>query len=1404
MADSLSPEDFADDPVPSVDEQEVVGEVTKQMKLELYAAQHCDRHACDQLASHVIMGRVKRRSTRTLFGFSQTMYLVLHHRPGCKRNRKTVLEWYPNKESFTTNIERPAGCSPSLGPEASVEVCNSGMALCVSDGNGWSMTFSADGPQDPPVHTWLFKLSVFLRMEREFHETVQELHHSDSKEGSAELPSEPLEPHASGVQMQAVMGTIQEADGEDEAGRGSRAGSRSGVEMSAEARVVGSASSATAGAGKEERKGGDGLEVEHVHTYMEELADGDEAATADSITREDSDAAEGAEVVVVGGDEMAPEQEGTGSTFRRRRSSLFRSFRNVATTPGENGVDVASPREGITSPNSSRGSKTALLRNTLTAVRSLRRAGSYDEHSSYTSSSSSRSSRSAWHKASGNRGKRNMQAQAIHLFHDRLIPIQWQRFAMAFQTLEAARSGDWRTIEHVNTVAPQYLRNNARPLNLFVAAIRARKVDLVQNMLETFPTLHVNSRNSFGIPCFFFAVHPFNWALRQHEVEKEKKREAKAELRKQKRQEAKEAARMESRAKARRARLAAEQAAEEQGLGDPGGRESPKDDEASSTRSSQDGVEEVEEEEEPVRREDQEGKARSVGMDRDRIRWEEDEPPTAAAEEEEEVRASLTGSGEGGTICDGGILKLMVRHGADLSLQTHTGQTFVHWIVQRGRPKFVVSILSYIRKELDADLHTPDSFNATPLHYACFRGEVRSVKFLVQDAMQICCTKKKASRGQPFVPSYRQRARWLPATAMMVDYLQLSAAKRNSVVRQWRKNDLMYDADSASPLGVATLHGQLRVAQFLITYVGNYQSPDAAGQDGDTTCMRLGSLVFDDNNQDFKLISKIYPPLVERVLSSLLISEHEDVVLWGNSKDNNYSLHEDEKDEVDLGIGSHFITLDTTKILGDPTMSARQTPLASLANSGYKNVWNCEAARALLAIKWSQFGRIRFLRDLIPYLTLILLLVLETMVSAVKDGGRGIGSASGILWIMILIVSALILLFEEGLEYRASGAWEYFSDVYNWISCLTYLGLIATAVIQVVDAKERQNEGHKMVAICILLLFLRSLEFLSILKRTSRFVHMLRLMLTDLSQWITVFLILQLSFSMSFYILLRNEDTGGRFNNFWNAGMTTFVFSTGEIALPFIVSSEFNEDTLNYDDDYGKILRDSHKAEIEVEANCILIGLIFLVTICYLNVLIAMMSQSYQTIIESAEAESLQGIAAALVRWESTMSTCWRRYYHAQLRPPKGERWEGHFTLNLRPKRDSNAWIKHDSVTLASKRRWDIAQLQAMMDYHDSAIASAGSASSSTGAPRSSEGQARAVAVPLNPAQTLENASDKTRLLRIETRLDQLAQLIEIIAPPRRRPSSFSSSSESEGASEIFEDDSSVGGEANEEQEGQD
>ena len=93
--------------------------------------------------------------------------------------------------------------------------------------------------------------------------------------------------------------------------------------------------------------------------------------------------------------------------------------------------------------------------------------------------------------------------------------------------------------------------------------------------------------------------------------------------------------------------------------------------------------------------------------------------------------------------------------------------------------------------------------------------------------------------------------------------------------------------------------------------------------------------------------------------------------------------------------------------------------------------------------------------------------------------------------------------------------------------------------------------------------------------------------------------IFEFTFILIFYSMLRDCETGGQFDTPFNAMMSIFAISMGELNLPII-------DTATFDDDDSNCSRNK-----EYIASLLVLVLVFILTICYLNLLIAMMTQSY-------------------------------------------------------------------------------------------------------------------------------------------------------------------------------------------------
>ncbi|CAN0052175.1 unnamed protein product [Discosporangium mesarthrocarpum] len=122
---------------------------------------------------------------------------------------------------------------------------------------------------------------------------------------------------------------------------------------------------------------------------------------------------------------------------------------------------------------------------------------------------------------------------------------------------------------------------------------------------------------------------------------------------------------------------------------------------------------------------------------------------------------------------------------------------------------------------------------------------------------------------------------------------------------------------------------------------------------------------------------------------------------------------------------------------------------------------------------------------------------------------------------------------------------------------------------------------------------------------------------------------------MAFYGLLRGEHG---FTSFWDSIVTVFIMSMGEIDQPF-----------------------SDNRQLDTVAVILFMTFMLLVAIVYLNLLVAMMTTSYEKVLKGATAQALMNRAEALVKWESIMSQREREKAFRRVSPPKGGRL--HITL---------------------------------------------------------------------------------------------------------------------------------------------
>ena len=106
------------------------------------------------------------------------------------------------------------------------------------------------------------------------------------------------------------------------------------------------------------------------------------------------------------------------------------------------------------------------------------------------------------------------------------------------------------------------------------------------------------------------------------------------------------------------------------------------------------------------------------------------------------------------------------------------------------------------------------------------------------------------------------------------------------------------------------------------------------------------------------------------------------------------------------------------------------------------------------------------------------------------------------------------------------------------------------------------------------------------------------------------------------------------------------------------------------------------------------IGFMLVVNILYINLLIAMMSTSYEHIVAKAEAESVLIRTEAILRWESTMSEERRKEVYGQVVPQPGVRghltlFDGWFPVLQGEKRGSEIFVESEEIEMIEAESFD-------------------------------------------------------------------------------------------------------------------
>ncbi|DBA01725.1 TPA: hypothetical protein N0F65_010135 [Lagenidium giganteum] len=211
----------------------------------------------------------------------------------------------------------------------------------------------------------------------------------------------------------------------------------------------------------------------------------------------------------------------------------------------------------------------------------------------------------------------------------------------------------------------------------------------------------------------------------------------------------------------------------------------------------------------------------------------------------------------------------------------------------------------------------------------------------------------------------------------------------------------------------------------------------------------------------------------------------------------------------------------------------------------------------------------------------------------------------------ISMTTAVLMLTMEALDWNKR-RWSYAKDATNWINLVAYVGVLTLGVLSSVESHFPHIDIAR--AIFIVLLCFCGLEYLRMVPLTSLLIAITFKMVKDVIKFIVLYGVFQIGFSGSFFLLFQHEDS--RYNTYSEAFLATFLMLFGDF-------------------DADLFLRlDGVKA---VVANTLVLLYLVGAMVMLMNLLIAMMSTSYQEVLDVAKVARSIARAEMILRMESVL-----------------------------------------------------------------------------------------------------------------------------------------------------------------------
>ncbi|GLE06883.1 hypothetical protein PINS_up016552 [Pythium insidiosum] len=331
----------------------------------------------------------------------------------------------------------------------------------------------------------------------------------------------------------------------------------------------------------------------------------------------------------------------------------------------------------------------------------------------------------------------------------------------------------------------------------------------------------------------------------------------------------------------------------------------------------------------------------------------------------------------------------------------------------------------------------------------------------------------------------------------------------------------------------------------------------------------------------------------------------------------------------------HFTALK--QIYGECTVPISDTPVVVIVQNDHaRDLIRHPVIMYVLRQKWKTFASNHFRREFAVFIVLLLSFYIPTVAADYRP--LNVDSPVDIVLTAsraIAVASALFLLLSVELaECIGATPRKYLSSFWNWVNLVSYVGVLASAAVDAIKDLEPARNG--VIAVLHVALWINLLQFLQVSSTSGLLVAMMRHMVKDVYKFLLLYAVFLFGYSGAFYVLLRGS---AGYDSFINAFITVFLMLFG--ALDYSVFSDKNESLSTWS---------------WFVANALLLSHLVAVVVMLLNILIAMMTTTFEDVRDAAKAEALLIRARAIVRIEKSLSRKERERHFLSLIPRQERR----------------------------------------------------------------------------------------------------------------------------------------------------